>query len=262
MGQSLSADTTVYMVLFFSIIALYQFKGKVPSRASTLPAEVIRKLTNVTIVAIVLSALLYRHIRLITAYPPGFDTWSIAVDVVVAHIVLTWTLMVEAFSIVIFVASFFYLLGGLAIEKVSLKRNGEFGLDEDEVDYWGTLQKGKWWQKVLLVIISLLIGVVIFLSLYSIYWSVRFLLVDTNNLQLFLFGEFDKYLGLQYPTTYRFTILFQHVKGLVQNLVGNEVIATLVGFFGIAISVLIGASTLIDATSKIGDKFQPPRRER
>lgn len=260
MGQSLPADTTVYLVLFLSVIALYQFKGKIPSGTRTLPAEVARKSINMAVTGLILSVLLYRHIRSVTIYPAGFDTWTIAIDIVVVHIVLTWTLISEAFSIIVFFAFSLYMLGALVIYKVSLKQKDEFGFEE--ILYWKTLHEGKWWQKSLLIFISLLICVIVAVSLYGIYWSVRFLLVDTNNLQLFLFGKFDKDLGWQYPTTYRFSILFQHVKGLIQNLVGNEVIAILIGFFGIVISVMLGASTLIDAISKIGEKFQAPKRER
>lgn len=90
------------------------------------------------------------------------------------------------------------------------------------------------------------------LSIFAAYWTSKFLLIDTIDLQTFVIGAFDNLLGWNYPTVYKFTSIVEHWQTVLQVLGGKKEVATILSFLGLVGSGILGFAALTDAIEKIG----------
>lgn len=87
--------------------------------------------------------------------------------------------------------------------------------------------------------------------------AVYILLINTIDLQIFLFGAHDPTLGLIFPTTFRFSVLSAHVQSIYQTAASNQLIAGIFGLLTVIISVVLGIASIIKAVDDIGNNIKP-----
>jgi hypothetical protein len=126
--------------------------------------------------------------------------------------------------------------------------------DEFQSDINTGLEPALW---VFVVIVAVVGGV---LPSAAALWLMWLFFMATSNLQTFLFGAFDASLGWFLPTTFRFTVLFNHVKSIIEALSKNEVIATVVSFSGFVVAIILGIGALAEAVNNIGHAVKTSRR--
>jgi hypothetical protein len=155
----------------------------------------------------------------------GFSTWVDALDISMAHFAVTYTLIAVLLFLFypVFKEISYYLLG------ISLRQ----------------------WQSHLAY--KLLISIVYIILFGGALW---FLLVRTSWFQLFFFGEFDPYLGFKYPTTFRFSVLYPHIKGIIHSIAADQILANIIGFLVILTGLLLGISGFFKAIGDITEKFK------
>jgi hypothetical protein len=76
--------------------------------------------------------------------------------------------------------------------------------------------------------------------------------IENTNLQTIVIGAFDSFLGWNYPTIYKFTVMVEHWQAAFQLLVGKKEVAIILSFLGLVSSGFLGFAAFIDAVEKIG----------
>ena len=261
-------DLTFYIILVVCIIVLFQLRSKAQAGNSPV-ATTVGKLSLILVGTVALLGIFYARIRAKSGLS-SFDAGTIALDVVFAHLVLTLPVFLELFYVAKKVAPWVLALLSLALSPLV-------------ITFWGVVRIGalimRWDDQdtveaingllalFFLPVISLLIGegreiTQMFLAAPAFLgtcWLMWVLFVQTMDLQLFFFGAFDGSLGWDYPTTFRFTILFEHLKGIVEGFGSNEVVSTIGSFVALTISLVIGGATLIKAVQELGETYRSRR---
>ena len=240
---------------YYSLFVLNRVKGKLPSSTSW---AIFKRLLHVISATLITSGVFYWRIRGITNCEVGFDTWVIALDISFAHLVLTLPLLLTVLSVVLPPLSSIVLSGvtgmGKGVEKSGV---GEYvGLllalpGIAVIDYESTENKTLW-RAIIQVGGYVYLFLIAVIALYGVYWVMRFLLIDTMDLQLMLFGAYDGSIGWQYPTTFRFAVLHTHVKETIQVLAGNEVLAVILSFAGFVIFIIVTLASIMKAVQTLG----------
>ena len=94
------------------------------------------------------------------------------------------------------------------------------------------------------------------------YWVEKILFVDTIDLQMILFGTFDPNLGWQYPSTFGFTLLSNHVTTTTNWLIQQPVITSIFGFLGLVITAIISLATIKKAVEGLREKAEKSEKQK
>jgi len=253
-----SDDLTVYIALAISLVILFQIRGKASSGNSPV-ASMVRKLALVIAGMLIAVGVWYTHIRALDDNLSAFDAWSVALDIVFAHLVLTLPILVGLFYITRLIAPWLLALLVLALSpvlivlwilaKIVCKSNKE-NYELVDILLFPFIDPLLPFHRHIREFVQALLAILAFLGTG---WLMALLFIETMDLQLFLLGAFDSSLGWNYPTTFRFTILFEHIKGVIQVVSGNEAVSTIVSFATLAVSVVLGSAALIKAVKDIGE---------
>ncbi|MBI5294904.1 MAG: hypothetical protein HY869_05470 [Chloroflexi bacterium] len=154
----------------------------------------------------------------------NLDGWATALDISLAHASITFPLIVISLYLIFFLSLVLFLASLLISDWISniFKKNAsdEKTSSSDFSCCW-----------------------IIFYPILAVYGLFRFdklLLVDTIDLQEYIFGVYDGNIGLVYPTSFRFTFIIDRFTLYWQNLTTNPILSKI--FAGLAaIIVAVGA---------------------
>jgi len=94
------------------------------------------------------------------------------------------------------------------------------------------------------------------------YRVLKMLLVDTMNFQMFFFGSFDPNLGWQYPSTFGFTNLSNHVTTTANWLSQQPVVASILAFLGLVLTIIISLASIKKAVEKLLLKVEKSEKQK
>jgi predicted membrane-bound mannosyltransferase len=194
---------------------------------------------------IVTSGVFYWRIRETTS-EISFNAWVIGLDITLGHIVITAPIFLESFYIASIIAQIVIIVLGAILSLISYL-TGKI------------LQKNESIQEGMGIIVAIPACLLYFsrpgLAFIGAVWFVWFLLIRTTDLQQILFGNHDKSLGWNFPTTtaFRFTLLYEQLK----NFLGvNQDLATIIGFIAFGASIVLGVASLLKAIKDIGENLK------
>lgn len=266
-------QVVVYLAILVSLIVLHRVYNKLSARSFL--ARAIRRVIFFAIATTIASVIFFWRVRSINGGLATSEAWTTALDIAFAHIVLTlpvflllmsisteWSLIelsILLTALVIGIVPFTIYLVFLFIAKMwaiafELLFDHPVAYDEFQSDINTGLEPALW---VFVVIVAVVGGV---LPSATALWLMWLFFMATSNLQTFLFGAFDASLGWFLPTTFRFTVLFNHVKSIIEALSKNEVIATVVSFSGFVVAIILGIGALAEAVNNIGHAVKTSRR--
>lgn len=223
MSPFVSDDATVYIGAFIGLWLLLRLKGTLPRRGST-SAVFFRKMITFLTLVLIVSVVFYWKLRRLDQLPPGIETWLLGLDIILAHAVVTLPiLLIIVFLLYEPVKIGTYIVLDFTVFKI----------------HSGTA-------------IWLLIYLPGFVMLVIWYFAVKLLLVDTLDLQMLLFGEFDPGLGWQPPTTFGLSVLSAHIAEIPFS--ANKVIVGIVAVFMVFSGIILGTSNIMKALDNIGEK--------
>ncbi len=174
--------------------------------------------------------------------------WVIGLDITLVHVIITAPIFFESFYISTKIAdALFYIFGLISIILANLSEP-LFKKHENIKERIDSL--------LFAPSCLLFFGRSIF-GLAGAVWFVWFLFVGTIDLQNILFGSYDGLLGWNYPTSFRFTVLFAHMKSFMG---ANEIFTTVIGFIAFAISIVLGIASLFKAVKDIGETLKDENR--
>ncbi len=176
------------------------------------------------------SGLFYWRLRNIALLQPGIETYLLSLDIVLAHLVTTVPV------ILFFLFLLWKILNSLSRFTLFIST---LIFSESAIGIYLTAS----------VIMFIFSGLISYLFVYS-------LLINTIDLQIFLFGAHDPNLGLVFPTTFRFSILSSHLQTTYQTLASNQLVAGIAGLLAVIISVILGLASIIKAVDDIGSKIK------
>jgi hypothetical protein len=235
-------DLSVYVALAVCIFFLYRgkrsLKGKMFS-GSTYTHRMLSYFMGV----LLFSGLLYWHYRRNFSVQPGIESWLIAFDVTLAHMMVTLTLVLVV-----------YFLLQPMVEAI-LK-----GLSFLLAPVMFKLEDRSCLQIVFLILFENIppIGTWLIISIISI----KIFLLDTLDLQEILFGTYEPSLGFSLPTAYRFSILSTTIKMIYNNFAANEIFAALLAFFIVASASVMGITGIIKTMGDLEKTIFARRIER
>lgn len=228
MPQETASDWNVVLYLALGAVALGACKLKVPEKSWA--TKLIRRLVSVLIAALVGSGVFYWRLRVVPGLATGFETWVQALDIVFAHVVVTLPLLLLLWALVVLPARRLYWNLSMIF---ATRTSRDIGCVTGAVLALGIVCALMWW-----------------------------LLVGTIDLQMILFGAFDRWLGWQYPSSFRFTVLSTHIEQATTDLVNNPVLGRIVGSLGAAVGLILGLGGLLEAISKIEERLKDSRRKK
>ncbi|GEM_PF-5903639 len=255
-------DFTAYITIGILVFALHRIRRAIRARNSVTAS--LKGLTVLCEILLIATAIFYWRITSSTTLST-FDSWTTAIDIAFAHVFVT--------MIVFFV--FYYLLNSISILLSFLILAIAFIVDRVLLFIFVAPAYGVTYlvsksnaQKVADVISApiqtifafFLLNrdeVVTLIKVTGSFLITKLLLIDTIDLQeYYLFGSYDGTLGWYLPTTYRFTILFNHVNEIFVFLSSNDVIRTTIGFLALLIGGIIGVAGLLKAVKDISESFK------
>ena len=171
----------------------------------------------------------------------NIDAWATALDISLAHASITLPLVVVSLylifflSLVLFVAS---LLISDWISNIFKKNTSDNKASSSDLScFW-----------------------IIFYPVLAVYGLFRFdklLLVDTIDLQEYIFGVYDGNIGFIYPTSFRFTLIIDKFTLYWQNLTTNPILSKIFAALGaivVAVGAVVSFLKLIDSLIEIINK--------
>ena len=218
-------DPSVYVALAVCIFFLYRVKRSLKGKVFS-GLTYTHRMLSYFMGVLLFSGLLYWHYRRNFSVQAGIESWLIAFDVTLAHMMITLTLVLVM-----------YFLLQPIVEAI-LK-----GLSFLLAPVMFRLEDRSCLQIFFLILFENIppVGTWLLISIMSI----KIFLLDTLDLQKILFGTFDSSLGFSLPTTYRFSILSTTIKMIYNNFAANEIFAALVAFFIVASASVMGITGII-----------------
>lgn len=261
MSEFLSSDHGgVFIATLVLVVLVRQTRRALPVRQYTIASSLL-KWVQVFLQIVLLVTLLYYPL-LVTQedLAGGFGTWLISLDIALAQGVVLIGLALVGFAVVEPVVSYsLKMMGSLLPVLAGVDFSAAFELEEGRRPR--LVLHVLWIVFVLvsfLVLLALIAGGLVALvgGVYAVFWAIRFLLVETTDLQMMLFGMHDGSLGFDYPTDFKLTVMFSNIESSVQNRFGNETLAVLVGFGVVSFGVLIAILNALNALGRLGTTVQ------
>jgi glucan phosphoethanolaminetransferase (alkaline phosphatase superfamily) len=166
-----------------------------------------RLLVIIGIVAIVVSIIFYWRSGKFSTELNEIEIWVSSLDVALAHAVISFTLIVSLGLILLLPFSFIF---GVVSSTSSSQSTGCLPL------------------------------IAILLYIAGVIFSYKFLMIDTIDLQMILFNDFDKSLGWNFPTTFRFSNLINQINTLYAEASTNPEISPVLGSVTAALTFVLG----------------------
>ena len=167
------------------------------------------------------------------------DAWAVALDIALAHLLIT--LPIVFMSITLFVILFLliaYFINGLLNIFVKLFVEPQRATEINIYD-------------------SCFVMIALFsITAYAIFRVDKLLLIDTIDLQQFIFGAYDRSMGILYPTTYRFTSIVDNFEPLKQNLIANPTLTKIFTALAAIAALLTALTGLTKFFQYLGNMFK------
>lgn len=189
-----SDNLAILIGLGVSLVILYQIYNKFSFRSPV--ASAARKLILVLAGTVIASGVLYYHIRTQTGHSPPSDTWVAALDTALAHTVLTLPVFLELIYITNLLGKVLsYVLAFVALGIITIGTwIAELSKSDSAVEKascgLGFLAS----IAALLALLARIVPVVL-----GTGWTMWLLFLGTMDLQLLLFGAYDRSLGWNCP---------------------------------------------------------------
>lgn len=236
MQQPISSDATIYIALLIGLVILYRF-FKSTQKMIWPVNSILKSIILIVAVLIILSGIFYWHIRKI-AVVSNFDAFETSIDISLVHLVITLPVLAEGFSIGISISN---RLANFIGPVIMILGKG----DRDDTDDSDTL--GDYVRIILLIIfMTLIYGA----PILGVLWFSWFIFIGTIDLQKILFGNFDRSLGWNFPTTFRFTILYNQIRTFVGN---NSTLTTIISFIAFSSSIALAIAGSISGLKSLAD---------
>ncbi len=245
---------------------------------------ILRFILTVALIAIIFTIVFYRQYSKITTLTNA-ESWLSALDVALAHVILVFPI---AFLLVFVIHSI--VTGIIVIAQIRfldgmLKVSPELSGKSEKDEHYETrmllsvpfikapksrLFVFRWLfpnflfhcgSTFLLLWIFLDVVVATLVSYPIAYWTLKILFVDTIDLQVILFGTFDPNLGWQYPSTFGFTLLSNHVTTTTNWLIQQPVIISIFGFLGLVTTAIISLATIKKAVEALREKTEKSEKQ-
>jgi hypothetical protein len=256
MTSFITENLSFYLALAVSIILCFYFSKKISKRNGSHFIRVTSKfLVFVTFVLVATGVFSWR-VSQTASLELNFDTWLISLDISLAHFIFSFPIAIISYTL--FSRVFRWI--GQVLSNIHESLISALGIEKD-LENLG-VRSAKFLEKSQIATFFTFVALFIWaffydytipaLSLITAYWTSKFLLVENNYLQTTIIGAFDSFLGWNYPTIFKFTVIVEHLQAVIQILVGKKEIATILSFLGLVSSGILGFAALIDAIDKIG----------
>lgn len=256
MTSFITENLSFYLALAVSIILCFYFSKKIVKRRETHFISVASKFLVFVALVLIATGVFSWRVSQTANFELNFDTWLISLDISLAHFIFSFPIAVICYTL--FSRVFQWI--GQVLSNIHDFLISALGIEKDLENLGAS--SGKFLEKspisAFFAFVIIFIWAIFYeytipaLSLITTYWIGKFLFIENTYLQTTVIGAFDDFLGWNYPTVFKFTVIVEHLQTAIQILAGKKEIATILSFLGLVSSGILGFAALIDAIDKIG----------